>query len=173
MIRSVSRTPHPRNPYLEDVDGSWLGNWRIDSSLMLWIVMICDSRLVCTTSAFQPSSMCPKPPILKVPIWRRLMVSDQVDIMDHHDSFLICVPNFNSLASVEVCQGTPVLEVHIWRMLMVPDWKLGGWGHPWCHGLSWYVIFDMCSQFQRSSMFRSVSRTPNPKSPCLEDFVGS
>ena len=43
---------------------------------------------------------------------------------------------------------------------MVPDWRLGGWGHPWRHGLSWYVIFDLCAKFQLSSMIRKVSRTP-------------
>ena len=33
MIRSVSRTPHPRSPYMKDIEGSWLESWRMWSSL--------------------------------------------------------------------------------------------------------------------------------------------
>ena len=59
---------------------------------------------------------------------------------------------------------TPRPQSHTWRTLMVPDWRLGGWGHPWCHGSSWYVNLDLCAKFQLSSMIRSVSRTPRPRS---------
>ena len=63
-----------------------------------------------------------------------------------------------------MCQKPPILKVHTWRTLMVPDWILGGWGHSWHNGSSWYVIFDLCAKFQLSSMNRSVSRTPRPLS---------
>ena len=47
---SVSRTPHPQSPYLEDVDGSWLETWGMGSSLTSWVI-ICDFLLVCQISA--------------------------------------------------------------------------------------------------------------------------
>ena len=59
---------------------------------------------------------------------------------------------------------TPNPWSHTWRTLMIPDWRLGGWGHPWCLGSSSYVILDFCAKFQLSSMNRSVSRTPCPQS---------
>ena len=95
-------------------------------------------------------------------------------IMDCHDMwFLTCVPNFSSLAWIEVCKEPPILEVQTWRTLRVLDWILGGWGHSWYHGLSWYVILDLCAKFQLFSMIRSVSRTPRPWSPSLEDVNSS
>ena len=75
-----------------------------------------------------------------------------------------CVPNLISVAWLEVCQEPHILEVHSWRMFMVPDWILGGWGHSWHQGSSWYVILELCTKFQLSSMNRSVSRTPRPRS---------
>ena len=93
--------------------------------------------------------------------------------MDHHDMrFLTCVPNFSSLAYLEVCQEPPILKVHTWRTLRVPDWILGGWGHCWHHGLSWYVILDLCAKFQLSSMNWSVSRNPHPRKSILEGRWG-
>ena len=71
---------------------------------------------------------------------------------------LTCVPNFRTLAWL--CQESPVLKVHAQRTLMVPDWRLGGWGHPWQHKSSWYVIIDVCAKFQLFSMIRNVSGTP-------------
>ena len=59
---------------------------------------------------------------------------------------------------------TPVLEVHTWRMLMVPYQVLGGWGPPWHHVSSWYVILYLCAKFQLSSMIISGSRTLSLKS---------
>ena len=58
-----------------------------------------------------------------------------------------------------MCQEPSVLEVYTWRTLRVPDWILGGWGHPWRHWLSSYVILDLCVKCQLSSMIRSMSRT--------------
>ncbi len=81
--------------------------------------------------------------------------------------------NMSSLAWLKVCQEPPVLEVHTWRTLKVPDWILGGWGHHWHHGSSWYVIIDLCAKCQLSSMIRSMSRTPCPRSPYFEDISGS
>ena len=51
---------------------------------------------------------------------------------------------------------------HTWKMMMVLDWILGGWGHSWHLGSSWYVILDLCAKSQLSSMYRSVSRTLRP-----------
>ena len=59
---------------------------------------------------------------------------------------------------------TPHPRSHTWRMVKVPQWSLGGWGHPWHHGSSWYVILYLCAKFQLSSINRSVSRTPHPQS---------
>ena len=78
--------------------------------------------------------------------------------------FFNCVQNFSSLVWIEVCQEPQFFKVHSWWTLMVPDWSLGGWGHPWHHGLSWYMILDSCAKFQLSSMIRIVSRTPHPQS---------
>ena len=77
-------------------------------------------------------------------------------------AFLICVPNFSSLAWLEVPQEPPSHpQCHTLRTLKVPDWRLQGWHHE----SSWYVIFDLCTKFQLSSMNRSASRTPCPSSP--------
>jgi len=59
---------------------------------------------------------------------------------------------------------TPHPESHTWRTLNVPDWILGGWGHSWRHGSSWYVFLDLYAKFQLSSMDGSVSRTLHPRS---------
>ena len=77
---------------------------------------------------------------------------------------LNCVPNFSSLECLEVPQEPPPPRSHTWRMLKVPDWSLGGWGHHGQYGSSWYVILDLCTKFQLSSMFWSASRTPHSRS---------
>ena len=97
-----------------------------------------------------------------------------LDIVDGHNMcFLTCVPNFSSLAWLEVPQEPPRPRSDTWRKLMVPEWRLGGWGHPWNHGSSWYVTLDLCSKFLLSSMIRSLSRTPPPPKSYLEDIDGS
>ena len=53
--------------------------------------------------------------------------------------------------------GLPILEVHTWRVLMAPDWRPGGWGHPWRHGSS-YVIFYLYAEF------KVLTTTPSWKS---------
>ena len=63
MIRSVS---HPRSPYLEEVDGSLPGTWRIGSSLTSYIIMVCNSLLLCPISALAWLSVCQEPPIFEV-----------------------------------------------------------------------------------------------------------
>ena len=73
--------------------------------------------------------------------------------------FLTCVPNFSFRAWLEVPQEPPHPQSHTCRTFMVPDWRLGGWGHPWHHGSLWYVVFDLCIKFQLSSMIRCASRT--------------
>ena len=43
----VCQVPLPWSPNFEDVDVSWPGTWRTESSMVSWIVFICDSSLVC------------------------------------------------------------------------------------------------------------------------------
>ena len=146
MIRSVSRTPHPWNPYLEEVDGSWLGTWRMGSSLLSWIIMICDSWLVCQISTLAWKKVCQELPLLKVILgWHWCFLTGYLedgvilDIMDCHDMwFLTCVPNFSSLAWIEVCQEPPVLEV----ILGGRWWFLTGY-------LEDGVILDMLDHLER------------------------
>ena len=74
-----------------------------------------------------------------------------LDIMDCHDTwFLTCVPNFNSLAWLEVCQGPPILEVHTWRTLTVPDRRLGGFGHLWWLRSSWQTRMKLSWKFHKN-----------------------
>ena len=102
--------------------------------------------------------------------WRTLMVPDWCGhswcnglswyvILDLCAKFTL--PSMNRSAS-----RTPRPRSHTWRIWMVPNWILGGWGHSWHHGSSWYVIFYLCAKFQLSSMIIIVSRT-------LEDVDGS
>ena len=125
--------------------------------------------------------VCQEPPVLEAILVGRewfltgyLEAGVILDIMDHHDMWLLtCVSNFSILAWIKVCQEPPILEVHTWRTLMVPDWRLGGWRHCWHHGLSWYVIFYLCTIFHISSMIRSASRTNPSSKSYLEDAEGS
>ena len=63
--------------------------------------------------------VCQEPPVLKVILegcgWfpnRYLEDGVILNIMDSHDMrFLTCVPNFSSLAWIEMCQELPILEV--------------------------------------------------------------
>ena len=114
MIKSVSRTLCPWSPYLEDIDGSWLDTWIMGSSLMSWIVIICNSWLF--FAKFQPSSM------------------------------------------IRSVSRIPIHEVHTLETLMDPIWILGGWGHSWHHGLSYYIMLNLYAKSQLSSMIISVSR---------------
>ena len=90
--------------------------------------------------------VCQEPPILKVILegkWWFLTgyLEDGVilDIMDRRNMrFLTCMPNFSSLAWIEVCQEPPVLEVILgrrWRFL-IGDLEDG-------------VIFDMLDHLGR------------------------
>ena len=47
---------------------------------------------------------------------------------------------------------TPCYWSHTWRMLKFPEWSLRGWGHPWHHGSSLYLIFYLWAKFQLSSI---------------------
>ena len=71
----------------------------------------------------------------------------------------LCV-KFQLSTMIRSVSGTPCPLSHTWRTLKIPDWILGGWGHPWYHGLSLYMIIYLCAKFQLSSMIRSVSSTP-------------
>ena len=42
---------------------------------------------------------------------------------------------------------------------MTPDWIFGGWVHSWHHESHFSMILDMCTNFQLSSMNKSLSRT--------------
>ena len=69
-------------------------------------------------------------------------------IIDHHDMwFLTCVPNFSSLACLEVPQEPPRPRSHTWRTLKVPDWRLGKWGHSWRVGPSWETPRNLSWKF--------------------------
>ena len=95
----------------------------------------------------------------------------------HHGSLLYVIldlcTKFQFSSMNRSVLRAPRPQSHTWRRLMFPDWILGGWSHPWCHGSSWYVILDLCAKFKLSSMNRSVPRTPCPWSPYLEDIDGS
>ena len=168
------------SPYLKDVDGFPPDNWRMGSSLTSWIVIICHCWLVCQISALEHDQKCVKNHLSLKSIlggcWWFLTgnLEDGVilDILDHHHmSFLTCVPNFSSLAWLEVCQEPSILEVRTWMMLMVPDWRLGGWGRLWCHGSSWYVILYLCDKLQISKIFVSVSTISCPWCPCISGNI--
>ena len=133
---------------------------------------------------FQLSSMnrsVSRTPCPRSHTWRMLMVPDWIlgwwshpwrqilswyVILDLYTKFQLSSMNRS-------VSRTPCPRSHTWRMLMVPDRTLGGWGYPWRHGSSWYMVLDLCAKFQLSSMIRSVSRTPYPLSPYLEDVDGS
>ena len=130
--------------------------------------------------------MCQEPPILEVILggrWRFLtgVLEDGVifDVLAHwyHGSSLYSIlylcAKFQLSSIIRSVSRTPHPWSHTWRTLKVPDWRLGGWGHPWRHGSSWYVILDLCTKFQLSSMFRSASRTPPSSKSYLEEFDGS
>ena len=141
------------------------------------------SFLICVQnfSSLAWIEVCQEPPVLEVILggcwWFLTGYLDDGVILDvkycHDMWFLTCIQNFSSLAWIGSVSRTPCPRSHTWRMLMVPDRTLGGWGYPWRHGSSWYMVLDLCAKFQLSSMIRSVSRTPYPLSPYLEDVDGS
>ena len=163
--------------YLEDVDGSWLNTW--EDGVILDIMVHLDmwfSTSVPNFSYLLSLEVCQELPVLEVILRGRSSfltgyLEDEVilDIVDLHDIwFLTCVPNFSSLAWLEVPQEPPRPRSHTWRTLKVPDWRLEGWGHPWRHGSSWYVITHICAKFKLSSITRSVK---NPR-PGMEVLLG-
>ena len=80
---------------------------------------------------------------------------------------------FHLPSMIRSVSRTLVLEVFNWRTLIVPDQILVGWGHLWCHGSPWYVILELCTKFQLSSMIRSVSGTPIHEVHTWRTFEGS
>jgi len=122
MIKRESRIPCPwshtwRTLKVPDWSLGWWGHSWVNGLSWYVIFDLC--------AKFQLSSMnrsVSRTPILEVILggrWRFLIgyLEDQVilDIMDRHDMwFLICVPNFSSLAWIEVCQEPPFLEVILW-----------------------------------------------------------
>ena len=119
-------------------------------------------------------------PNLEVHTWRMLMVPDwrlggKGHPWHHGLSCFVILDlcaKFQLSSMIISTSWIPVLEVHTWRTVMVPDWILGGWGHPWHHESSWYVILDLCAKFQVSSIVRSVSGTSRTQRPYLEDIDG-
>ena len=83
-----------------------------------------------------------------------------------HNFFVILdlYAKFQSSSMIRSVSRTPRPWSHTWKTLIVPDWIRGWWGYPWHHGSSLYMIIDICAKFQLSSMNRSVSRTPCPRS---------
>ena len=103
------------------------------------------ARSVLSPVRWLKSCQCPHP----CPAAARTVLSLVFDVMNRPDMwFLTCVPNFSSLACLEVPQEPPRPRSHTWRMLKVPDWSLGGQGHHWCHGSSSYVVRNLCTKFQ-------------------------
>ena len=74
---------------------------------------------------------------------------------------------------LEVCQEYGVLHGANWRTLRVPDWRLGGQGHPWCHGWSYFGPRKIPWKFRVDIFIRRVSRMGGPSWGYLEDVEGS
>ena len=68
---------------------------------------------------------------------------------------------------------TPLSSKSYLEDIKLPDCLLGRWVYSWHHGLSWYVILDLCAKFKLSRMNRSVSRTPLSSKLYFEDVDGS
>ena len=166
MIRSVSRTPH-----------SWSHTWRAllvpDWRLWGWghprhhgsswyvILALC--------AKFQLSSMnrrVSRTPHPQSHAWRMMMVPDWKlgewgHSWNHGSSWFVILDlcaKFQLSSMNRSVSRTPCLRSHTWRKLVVPDWILGGLGHSWQHGLSWYLIHKLCAKFQLSSMNASISQ---------------
>ena len=111
--------------------------------------------------------------MLRVPDWR---LGGSGHLWHHGSSWYVildlCAKFQLSSMNMSVSRTTHPRS-HTWRTRMVPDWILGGWGHSWHHGSSWYVILDLCAEFQLSSINRSVSRTPPSSKSYFEDIDGS
>ena len=66
--------------------------------------------------------------------------------------------SFVLISLLEVCQEGGVLYEGTWRMLRVPDWRLGGHGHPWRPGWSYFTPRKMPWNFLVNIFIGSVSR---------------
>ena len=73
MVGSVLRSPCPRCQYLEDIDGSWPGTWRIESSLISLIIMKCNYLLLWKISARHQYSIVPWSQWDKVVKWKEVV----------------------------------------------------------------------------------------------------
>ena len=60
---------------------------------------------------------------------------------------------------LEINSVSQISNLFVKEQIMVPDWKLGGWGHSWHHGLSLYAILELYAEFQLYSMIRSASKS--------------
>ena len=81
--------------------------------------------------------------------------------------------SFMLISLLEVCQEWGVLHGGTWRTLRVPERRLGGHGHPWCHGWSCLTLRTILWKFHVVIFIRSVSRLGGPSLGYLEDVEGS
>ena len=170
MNKSAPRT----QPYLEEVDGFWLGFWRIGASLVLyltsWTNIKCQFLVIYKFSSPLCYHKCVKNIDTLGGLWWALtgILEDLVifgikfDITNNrHMSLLSYMPIFRSLVWLNVYQE----HSHNWRMLMVPDWCFGGLGNLWYkilyHESILYIILELCTDLQLHNIIRSVSRTPS------------
>ena len=52
-------------------------------------------------------------------------------------------------------------NLETWKILMVPDRGLEGWGHPWFHRSSWYMIINICPNFNILSWKKCIKNPPS------------
>ena len=169
MIISVSRTPHPRSHTWRTLDvpdwilGGWGHSWHHGSSGYVIFYLCANSQF---WSMIRSLSRIHRP---RSNTWRMLKVPDCIlrrwgHSWHHGLSWCVILDLCSTfhLSSMNIIMSrTPCPRCHTWRTLMVADLILGGWGHSWHHGLSWYVILDLCAKFQLSSMNKILSRTPH------------
>ena len=98
--------------------------------------------------------------------WRMLIVLDWKirtwGHSGHHGSLLYviysCKLIFNSQAWIEIFQKH-WHQILTWRRLMASEWILWGWGCSWHYGSQLYIFFEICANFQPSSINKNVYRT--------------
>ena len=77
------------------------------------------------------------------------------------------------ISVLEVCQEWGVKKGGTWRTLRVPDWRLGGQGHPWCQGWSYFTPRKIPWKFHVDIIIRNVSGRGCQEGGDLEDIEGS
>jgi len=149
MIWSMSKTCHPWSHtwrILKVPDwslGGWGHPWHHGSS---WYVILefcvkfqLSSMIWSVSRTFHPWSHTWR--TLKVPDWS---LGGWGHPWHHRSSWYVILElcaKFQLSSMIWSVSRTCHPRSHTSRTLKVPDWSLGGWGHPWHHWSSWYVIF--------------------------------